>query len=76
MSTAHPACHRKHFDLPTAAKRKCNGGTSRKCEGMFMSEGPWNRICPRCSERNSMVAPRATGAHVGVARGSRRMLAE
>jgi len=37
------------------------------CDRPFLSEGPWNRICPRCSERNVVVPPRAAGAHVSVA---------
>jgi hypothetical protein len=35
------------------------------CNQEFLSEGPWNRICPRCSERNVAVPPRAQAAHVG-----------
>ncbi len=41
-------------------KRLCLG-----CGRYFLSEGPWNRICPRCSERNMSAAPRAIGLHVG-----------
>lgn len=35
------------------------------CNGPFLSEGPWNRICPHCAERNVAAPPRATGAHIG-----------
>jgi hypothetical protein len=34
------------------------------CDRFFLSEGPWNRICPQCSERNIAVPPRAHAAHV------------
>lgn len=36
------------------------------CDRPFLSEGPWNRICPQCSERNVAAPPRATAAHVGI----------
>lgn len=36
------------------------------CNQPFLSEGPWNRICPRCSERNVAAPPRATASHVGL----------
>ena len=32
------------------------------CNKMFLSEGPWNRICPNCSERNASVSARSYGA--------------
>ncbi len=35
------------------------------CDSPFLSEGPWNRICPQCSERNVAVPPRAMAAHMG-----------
>ena len=35
------------------------------CVKPFLSEGPWNRICPRCSERNVTLPPRAMAAHCG-----------
>jgi len=56
---------------PNVAPRVCLA-----CNRPFLSEGAWNRICPRCNERNSMVSPRATGAHIGVAYGMCRMMAE
>jgi hypothetical protein len=34
------------------------------CERLFLSEGPWNRICPQCSERHIAVPPRAHAAHI------------
>lgn len=39
------------------------------CDAPFLSEGPWNRICPRCSERNVAVPPRANAAHSGLTAG-------
>jgi hypothetical protein len=36
------------------------------CNKSFLSEGPWNRICPRCSERNVAVPPRATASRSGL----------
>jgi hypothetical protein len=39
------------------APRKCLA-----CQQMFMSEGPWNRICGSCSDRNdSLSYSRARG---------------
>jgi rRNA maturation protein Nop10 len=29
------------------------------CDRPFLSEGNWNRICPRCGERNVAAPPRA-----------------
>jgi hypothetical protein len=39
------------------------------CDHSFLSEGPWNRICPRCGERNVSLPPRATSAHSGFTAG-------
>ncbi len=33
--------------------------TCLSCDKPFLSEGPWNRICPRCEEGNSSTPPRA-----------------
>ena len=36
------------------------------CRSPFMSEGPWNRICPSCGERNSAYSyARASGNPLG-----------
>ncbi|NQT20078.1 MAG: hypothetical protein HQ592_10270 [Planctomycetes bacterium] len=35
------------------------------CGKDFLSEGPWNRICPHCSERNASVSVRSFGASMG-----------
>jgi len=35
------------------------------CDRVFLSEGPWNRICPRCSERNVSLPPRASASRYG-----------
>jgi len=32
---------------PGVGMRKCLG-----CDHDFLSEGPWNRICPKCSQRH------------------------
>jgi len=32
------------------------------CGKNFLSEGPWNRICTNCTERNSSVSAKAHGA--------------
>jgi hypothetical protein len=56
---------------PHVAPRVCLA-----CNRPFLSEGPWNRICPRCAERNSVVAPRAIGAHIGVAGSVRSLIAD
>lgn len=45
---------------PEVRKRMC-----LSCVKPFLSEGPWNRICPRCSERNVTLPPRAMAAHCG-----------
>ena len=45
---------------PQVAARIC-----LSCDRPFLSEGPWNRICPRCGERNVGAPPRASGAHIG-----------
>lgn len=37
------------------------------CSRSFLSEGPWNRICPRCAERNVAAPPRAIASHIGLA---------
>jgi predicted nucleic acid-binding Zn ribbon protein len=37
------------------------------CNRRFLSEGPWNRICPFCSERNVATPPRAAAVHCGLA---------
>ncbi len=42
---------------PHVAPRIC-----LSCDKTFLSEGPWNRICPRCSERNVAVPPRASAS--------------
>ena len=33
------------------------------CDKKFLSEGPWNRICPTCNGRNLLVSgrPASTG---------------
>jgi hypothetical protein len=36
------------------------------CSHSFLSEGPWNRICPHCSERNVAAPPRASAVHLGL----------
>jgi len=36
------------------------------CDRSFLSEGPWNRICPRCSERNVALPPRASASHASL----------
>ena len=36
------------------------------CGHSFLSEGPWNRICPHCSERNVAAPPRASAVHLGL----------
>jgi len=36
------------------------------CGRRFLSEGPWNRICPHCSERNVATPPRAAAVHCGL----------
>ncbi|MFP4057678.1 MAG: hypothetical protein ACLF0G_12500 [Candidatus Brocadiia bacterium] len=59
---------------PKVAMRTCLA-----CDRPFLSEGPWNRICPRCSERNGSTPPRAAAAHVGAAGSGRdihRMLGD
>ena len=45
---------------PHVAARLC-----LSCDRSFLSEGPWNRICPRCGERNVSLPPRASAAHSG-----------
>jgi hypothetical protein len=36
------------------------------CQSTFMSEGPWNRICGQCSDRNDTVCySRARGNSLG-----------
>ena len=40
--------------------------TCLSCNRPFLSEGPWNRICPQCGERNVAIPPRATAAHIGL----------
>ncbi len=47
---------------PHVAVRLC-----LSCDRPFMSEGPWNRICPNCSERNVAAPPRASAVHIGLA---------
>jgi hypothetical protein len=37
-----------------AADRLCLGG----CNRMFWSEGPWNRSCPKCAEKNLKLSRR------------------
>ena len=59
----------------TAAIRAKGGPAVRTrtclaCSQAFLSEGPWNRICPRCSERNLASPPRAAAVHFGLAVGS------
>jgi hypothetical protein len=39
--------------------------TCLSCNKRFLSEGPWNRICPNCSERNASVSARSYGATLG-----------
>jgi len=35
------------------------------CGKKFLSEGPWNRICPVCGNRNVTLSSRAAGASSG-----------
>jgi len=49
---------------PEVATRIC-----LSCDRAFLSEGPWNRICPHCSERNVGSPPRAAAVRFGVAYG-------
>jgi len=46
---------------PHVARRYCLA-----CNKPFLSEGPWNRICPHCSERNVAAPPRASAVHVAL----------
>ncbi len=46
---------------PNVAPRIC-----LSCRHPFLSEGPWNRICPHCSERNVAAPPRASAVHLGL----------
>ena len=46
---------------PQVAARVC-----LSCSHPFLSEGPWNRICPHCSERNVTSPPRASAVHFGL----------
>lgn len=46
---------------PHVATRVC-----LSCNRFFLSEGPWNRICPNCTERNVAAPPRASAVHVGL----------
>lgn len=39
--------HKRHLDSPDAATRTCLGP---KGPHPFVSEGSWNRICPKCAE--------------------------
>jgi len=47
---------------PHVAMRLC-----LSCSRLFLSEGPWNRICPNCAERNLAAPPRASAVHFGLA---------
>ena len=40
-------------DNPDAAMRLCLG----HCGEQFWSEGPWNRICPKCARRSEAPPP-------------------
>jgi hypothetical protein len=44
-----PAPHRKKLkgDPATWKQRLCLGG----CDKMFLSEGNWHRVCPKCLDR-------------------------
>lgn len=46
---------------PHVASRICLA-----CGQPFLSEGPWNRICPHCSERNVAAPPRASAVRLGL----------
>jgi len=35
------------------------------CDRPFLSDGPWNRICPRCGQRNDGASRRAAPSRVG-----------
>lgn len=41
------AHHMPNLTGPQAGKRLC-----LRCGVTFLSEGPWNRVCPHCSEAN------------------------
>jgi len=49
---------------PGVAQRTC-----LSCSRLFLSEGPWNRICPHCAERNLGSPPRAAAVHFGASVG-------
>jgi molybdopterin-guanine dinucleotide biosynthesis protein A len=53
---------------PQVALRVC-----LSCDSPFLSEGPWNRICPQCNERNLAAPPRAAAVHFGLALSVRDM---
>ena len=46
---------------PTAKLRECHGRlkNGRLCHKEFLSEGPWNQICPACNGRNDRLPPSA-----------------
>ena len=53
----HAPFHRSHTRLTNTAetlnaryvrKRSCLG-----CDRVFLSNGPWNRFCPECTDKNS-----------------------
>jgi hypothetical protein len=51
--------HKRRPKGEHAALRRCLGGCGRR----FDSEGPWNRICPDCAEKQTALPRRMlTGA--------------
>ena len=62
-------CRREHYKLnekssKTTPNSKAKPRICLSCDKTFLSEGPWNRICPRCSERNASLPPRAKPTHL------------
>ncbi|NQT51313.1 hypothetical protein HQ576_04650 [bacterium] len=63
--TAVARARRREAALASAGGHQVGTRVCLSCNRRFLSEGPWNRICPHCSERNLTVPPRASAAHIG-----------
>ncbi len=52
---------RERYLAAAASVRRAKTGLRAclSCARSFLSEGPWNRICPQCAERNDLISSRA-----------------
>lgn len=64
--TSAARARRRYTALSTRGGKEVAVRTCLSCDNPFLSEGSWNRICPRCTEKNDDTPPRAEPVSLGL----------